>query len=82
MATCSDGDSFYLDAFHRWGSLGSLDGCYSDSGYTENFLPEYFRSGAKVEDEPVVLASSDFGSQVKRKLCVRESPLPVATQPL
>ncbi len=75
-SSCSDGDSFYLDVLgYTWDDLGTLDGCYGDSGYTENFLPEYFRYGDKVDDQPVVLASDEFGSTVS-KVClnVRNRP--------
>ena len=63
--SCSDGDSFYLDVLgYSWDDLGTLDGCFSDSGYTDFDLPEYFRGGDKVEDEPVVVATDFFGIPV------------------
>ena len=67
--SCSDGDSFYLDVLgYSWDDLGTLDGCFSDSGYTNFDLPEYFRGGDKVEDEPVVVVTDNFGIPVSSTL--------------
>ena len=64
-ATCSEGDSFYVDAIWEYDTLGTMDGCYEDSGHTHYDLPEYFRGGEKENGEPVVLAS-EFGSKVNQ----------------
>ncbi|CAN0458263.1 unnamed protein product, partial [Ectocarpus sp. 12 AP-2014] len=58
MATCSYGDSFYLVS-----EVGTtLDGCYEDSGSTQDSLPEYYRDGFKVDGEYAVHASTSFGT--------------------
>ena len=67
MATCSDGDSFYLDCEWTWNDLDTVDGCYMDSGYTNNDLPEYFPAGEKVEG-PGVHASDYWGVPVSSSI--------------
>ena len=64
--TCSDGDSFYLDADRTYDGLSTFDGCYSDSGFVQSGFTAYFRDGEKAEG-PAVVASDDFGVTVSCK---------------
>lgn len=64
MSTCSDGDSFYVDTDWEYDDLGTMNGCYEDSGDTTFDLPVYFRGGEQENDEPVVLAVDTFGKTV------------------
>lgn len=64
MATCSYGDSFYIDADWTYDDLGTMDGCYEVSAYTYNSLPLYFRDGDMVDEGQVVFASTFFGTTV------------------
>ncbi len=64
MATCSDGDSFYLDVLgYSWDGLSTFDGCYMDSGFTFNGLTYFFPDGEYVEG-PVVFADDEHHSPV------------------
>ncbi len=66
MATCSDGDSFYLNVLgYTWDGLSTFDGCYKDSGWVNsNYLPQYFPDGEKVEG-PVVFADDQNFTPVR-----------------
>ena len=64
MATCLDGDSFYLDASVTYESLGTMDGCYGESGWLNLGITLYSRDGDLTHDEPVVLAVDSFGTPV------------------
>ena len=78
-ATCSDGDSFYVDAIWEYDALGTMNGCYEDSGHTNYDLPEYFRGGEKENGEPVVLAS-EYGSKVSQIGSMKYSEKVLTTQ--
>eukprot|EP00752_Nemacystus_decipiens_P005789 g5238.t1 len=59
MATCSDGEAFYIDADYTYDSLGTMNGCYQDAGGAYNLQPEYFRGKDDESDgTPLVYAST------------------------
>eukprot|EP00752_Nemacystus_decipiens_P005787 g5236.t1 len=60
MATCSQGDSFYVDVDYSYDALGTMDGCYGDVGDVFNDLPEYFRDADKSDDTPMVYATTFY----------------------
>ncbi|CAN0129309.1 unnamed protein product [Scytosiphon promiscuus] len=62
MATCLDGDSFYLDASVTYDGLPTFDGCYLDSGFTLNDLTVYSRGGSYYDYEPAVIATTNYGT--------------------
>eukprot|EP00752_Nemacystus_decipiens_P005788 g5237.t1 len=63
MATCSDGEAFYIDTDYTYDSLGTMNGCYQDAGSTYNFQPEYFRGKDDESDgTPLVYASDLYTS--------------------
>jgi len=66
MATCSDGDSFYLDSEWTW-IVDTFDGCYMDSGYTIEYIPWYFPDGVRVEG-PGVYAEDFWGTPVSSNI--------------
>jgi len=63
---CPEGGSFYVTAvWDDYDDLGTMNGCYEDSGH-ENFdAPEYFRGGQKADDQPVVISLEDDDGQVR-----------------
>ena len=64
-SSCVDGDSFYLNVIgYSWDGLSTFDGCFSDSGYTFNYLTSYFRGGVRAYGEPAVYATDGYGSTV------------------
>ena len=63
MTACSDGDSFYLDANVNYDSLGTMDGCYGESGWL-NDITFYSRDGDLTHDEPLVYATDFYGTPV------------------
>ncbi|CAN0087269.1 unnamed protein product [Scytosiphon promiscuus] len=64
MATCMEGDSFYLDASVTYDDLPTFDGCYLDSGYTtgDDELILYSRGGFFYYGQPGVLATTYYGT--------------------
>lgn len=65
--SCPEGGSFYVRViWDDYDDLGTMNGCYEDSGH-ENFdAPEYFRGGQKADDQPVVAVSEDSDDQVSK----------------
>lgn len=70
MATCSDGDSFYLDADYTYDGLSTYDGCYSDYGYTNSrdIITAYHRVDGNLDGEPIVVATNNFGTTVSKNV--------------
>lgn len=64
MATCSGGDSFYLDVDWGWEGFPTFDGCYSDSGLAMNWQTVFFRGGDMVGGEPAVISADAYGTGV------------------
>ena len=64
MTTCSDGDSFYLDASISYDDLGTMDGCYSYSGLLIHDITLYGRDGDLTHDEPVMYVADSYGTSV------------------
>eukprot|EP00752_Nemacystus_decipiens_P005791 g5239.t1 len=60
MATCSDGDSFYVDADATYEDLGTMNGCYQDAGGTFNLETAYFRDGDDESDGTPLVYASDL----------------------
>jgi len=65
MASCSDGDSFYLNVLgYTWDGLDTFDDCYASSGGTFNDLVWYFPDG-EIAEGPTVYATSNYGVSVR-----------------
>ena len=63
MATCSDGDSFYLSSDENF-----YVGCFKDSGTSKNGVARYVKSEGFGDGAPVVYASTGDGDPVSARL--------------
>ena len=62
MATCSAEDVFSVDVDYSWDDLGTMAGCYQDSGVTNYDIPVFSRDGEYVDEVPLLYASDHFSS--------------------